>query len=83
MDVERSDPVVLEDPNAQLEKEFLAEYVRSHLPPETSLESPSPVAARQLMTEASRYASAKLAELETRAHLVTDVHGAVQPGQLA
>jgi hypothetical protein len=83
MDVERSDPAVLEDPHAQLEKEFLAEYIRSHLPPETSLEGLSPAATRQLLAEASRYASARLAELETRARLVTEVHGAVQPGQLA
>ena len=32
--------------------------------------------AKQLMTAASAYASTKLAEVETRAHFIEEVHGA-------
>ena len=83
MNTERSNPVATLDPHARLEREFITAYVADHLPPRRSLRSLSPPARRQLLVEASRYASAKLAELETRAHLVEAVHGAVKPGQLA
>ena len=70
------------DPHAQLEREFINEYIREHLPRQGSLRNLSQRARRQLLEEASCYASSRLAELETRASLVTEVHGTVKPGQL-
>ncbi len=83
MTTERSNLAGLPDPHAQMEQEFLAEYVHCHLSMPQSLHSLSAPARRQLMVEASRYASARLAELETRARLVNAVHGAFHPRPFA
>jgi hypothetical protein len=78
----RSNSPELPDPHAQLEREFINEYMREHLPRHGGLRHLSQHAQRQLLAEASCYASSRLAELETRASLVTEVHGVVKPGQL-
>lgn len=83
MTTERSLAARLTDPHAQMEREFIAEYLRCHLPNQRKLSSLSPEAQRLVMIEASRYASTKLAEMETRARLVSAVHGAVPPHALA
>lgn len=66
---------VPEDPKALLEKAFIEEYLKSrgytleqvhHLPEEQ---------AKQLMTEASLYASTRLMEVEARAHFMEEIHG--------
>ena len=65
----------MEDPHAQLEKAFIAEYLRSQgHDPEKLHELPEET-AKQLMTEACKYASLKLMEMEARAHFVEEIHG--------
>ena len=60
----------------QLEQHFILEYLKSkgHTP-ETARALPE-AEAKHLLAEASQYASARLAEIETRAHFVEEVHGA-------
>ena len=82
MNTQRPDPTAVSDPHAELEREFIAQYLRSHCPRKGGLRGLPEATVRQLMTEASCYASARLAEMESRARLVTEVRGAVKPGQL-
>jgi hypothetical protein len=66
----------MEDPNALLEKAIIEEYLRSRgLTPETLGHLPKRT-RKKIMTEACRYASLKLTELEARAHFVDQVHAA-------
>jgi hypothetical protein len=67
------------DPLAQLERAFIEEYLQRsghHLTDLRELPSEEAVA---LMQQASRYASGRLTEVETRAHLVSDLHDASEP----
>ena len=67
------------DPLAQLERAFIEEYLQGrghHLQDVRELPSEQ---AEALMREASAYASGRLSELETRAHLVSDLHDASEP----
>jgi|GEM_PF-1892071 len=82
MDTKQEHSGSLPDPHAQLEQEFIKEYLHDHLAQVGDVASLSAEARRQLLVDASRFASVRLAELETRAHLVNAVHGAVKPGQL-
>jgi hypothetical protein len=64
-----------EDPRAQLERAFLEEYLHSR---QHSLDSLKLLPLREadaLLTQASLFASGRLAELESRAHFVDDLHG--------
>jgi hypothetical protein len=67
---------LMEDPNALLEKAIIEEYLRSRGLTLEALEHLPKRTRTRLMTEASRYASLKLTELEARAHLVDEVHAA-------
>lgn len=68
--------VIGEIPESKLERIFIDAYItgkgyeldRLHELPEAEY--------KQLMIDASMYASAKLAELETRAHFVKEIHDA-------
>jgi hypothetical protein len=67
------------DPLAQLERAFIEEYLQSrghHLNDLRELPSDQ---ANALMKEASTYASGRLTEVETRAHLVSDLHDTSEP----
>ncbi len=68
-----------QDPHAELEKMLISGYLRDKGYALSSLKSLPHEQAEALMKEASRYASAKLAELESRAHLVDEVHKAATP----
>ena len=64
----------MEDPEAQLERAFIDEYLRlhGHEPEAVHL---LPEAQRMTLLEAtSIYAAGKLAEFESRAHYVQDIH---------
>lgn len=64
----------VEDPEAQLERAFIDEYLRlhGHEPEAVHL---LPEAHRiTLLEAASIYAAGKLAEFESRAHYVQDIH---------
>ena len=67
------------DPLAQLERALIEEYLQRrghHLKDVPGLPSEQ---ADALMKEAAAYASGRLTEVETRAHLVSDLHDASEP----
>ncbi len=79
MNTERPDTPIPVDPDAQLEQAFIAEYLRSQgYDPHCLHELPEDL-VKQLMTEASVYASARLTEIEARARFVHEVHGVAPP----
>lgn len=62
-----------------LERAYIAQYLRSlGYAPADIPHLPKP-RANELMRGASLYASARLAEVETRSHLVEDIHGGTPP----
>jgi len=65
----------MEDPEAQLERAFIDEYLRLHgQSPESVCSLPEPEVII-LLEGASVYAAGKLAEFASRAHYVHDIHG--------
>jgi hypothetical protein len=63
-----------EDPRAQLERAFIEEYLRSRHHDLDSLKLLPLGEADALVAQASLFASGRLAELESRAHLVDELH---------
>jgi hypothetical protein len=64
----------LDEPKVAMEKALIEEYlIEQGYSLEKLKELPERV-AKQLMKEASRYASLKLEEIEARAHLVEEIH---------
>jgi len=71
---DKTDVPPREDQSAQLEKALMNEFFElRHLTPADLATLPQDELHR-LMTEASAYASSKLAEVEARAHYVHDLH---------
>jgi len=70
------DDTLGEKPITSLEQRLIAEYLKEKGHTRESLKKLPPPEARQLLIEASRYASARLAELEARAHFVDTIHDA-------
>ena len=79
MSTQRPEPEREHDPHAQMERAFIEEYLRERGHSLQCLHNLPEDLARQLMTEASRYASARLTEIEARAHFVDEVHGVAPP----
>jgi hypothetical protein len=75
MGAERLDRPPLVDLIAELERAFINEYLASHGYDRLTVASLSEEAHRALLKEANLYASAKLSEVEARAHYVHDIHG--------
>src|SRR5687767_11093513 len=74
MTLKNPDVQPMEDPNAQLERAFIDEFLRlSGHDPEALRVLPEPEVLA-LMEAASIYAAGKLAEFESRAHYVHDIH---------
>ena len=67
------------DPLAQLERAFIEEFLHGRGQHLNTLKSLPLEQATALMKEASAYASGRLSEVETRAHLVDDLHDASAP----
>jgi hypothetical protein len=67
------------DPLAQLERAFIEEYLHRRGQHLNTLSGLPREQANALMKEASAYASGRLTEVETRAHLVDDLHDASAP----
>ena len=67
------------DPLAQLERAFIEEYLHGRGQHLNTLDSLPREQANALMKEASAYASGRLTEVETRAHLVGDLHDGSAP----
>lgn len=64
-----------EDIHAFLEKTLIETYLKGKGCTLDDLKDLPEKEAKQLMKEASTYASSKLAEVELRAHLVQELHG--------
>ena len=67
---------LMEDMHAALEKSLIEAYLKGKGYTLTSLKKLPEEKAKQLMKEASVFASGKLAELEERAHFVEELHDA-------
>lgn len=67
-----------EIPDSKLERIFINAYITEKGYKLENLHELPADELKQLMTDASRYASAKLAEMETRAHLIKEIHDASQ-----
>jgi hypothetical protein len=65
-------PVV--DPEGQLERAFIDDYLRMHGHEPAEVRSLPEALAKPLLEAASIYAAGKLAEFEARAHYVHDIH---------
>lgn len=65
---------LLDEPKAALEKALIEEYLKEQGYTLEKLKELPERVAKQLMKEASRYASLKLEEIESRAHLVEEIH---------
>jgi len=69
------DQAPIEEPLAQLERELMTEFVSASGHSLHDLLHREDEEARRLLTEASRYAAGKLAEVETRSRYVRRLHG--------
>jgi len=67
---------LMEDMHAFLEKTLIEAYLKGKGYTPEDLKNLPKAMAKNLMTEASTYASGKLAELEERAHFVQELHDA-------
>ena len=65
----------MQDPEGPLETALIEEFLRTRGVDPAALRALSAVEARRVLTEASVYAVAKLAEIEARAHFVHEIHG--------
>jgi hypothetical protein len=65
----------IEEPLAQLERELMTAYVAGAGQDLEALLARSDEQARQLLTEASLYASARLTEVESRFHYLRGLRG--------
>jgi hypothetical protein len=63
----------------QLERAYIEQYLHSQGTSLAALATLPPEQAEKLMRAASLYASMHLAEVETRSHLVDDLHGGQPP----
>ncbi len=75
MTTNESDRQPLEDPSAELERRLISEYVAAAGHDLGSLLARHDDEAKKILTEASFYATSKLAEVESRAHYVHKLHG--------
>ena len=76
MTAQRAD-VPMADPNAQLERALIDEYLPSQGYELRTLHELPAERVKQLLREASLYAAGKLTEVEARASYVQDIHGAI------
>jgi hypothetical protein len=64
----------MEDPQAQLERAFIDEYIRLHGYDPERVRSWPEAEVMTLLAAASIFAAGKLAEFDSRAHYVDDIH---------
>jgi len=74
MNKNKFDTPLMGDSSAPLERVFIEEYLQSRGYSLEMLDELSKKLRKKLMTEASRYASLKLEEIESRAHFVEEIH---------
>ena len=64
-----------EEPLAELERRLIAEYVAATGHDYHELVTRDDEEARRILTDASRHATSKLAEVESRSHYLKKLHG--------
>ena len=64
----------MEDPQAQLERAFIDEYIRLHGHDPDAIRLLPEAEVMTLLEAASIYAAGRLAEFESRAHYIHDIH---------
>jgi hypothetical protein len=76
VDMTVKDPGVqpMADPQAQLERAFIDEYIRLHGHDPDAIRLLPQAEVMTLLEAASIYAAGKLAEFESRAHYVHNIH---------
>lgn len=74
MRTERSEISPLEAPFSHLEQALLDEFVRAHGGDPRKLAALPEKTRETLLKEASVYASARLTEIESRSHLLHEIH---------
>jgi hypothetical protein len=77
MNVQDPEPLALEEPLAELERSLIHAYLAGAGLDYQALQSRHDDDARRILGEASRYASAKLSEIEARLHYVRGLRGQV------
>ena len=70
-----SDLARVTDPNAVLERALIEDFIRSQGHDPSRLHEMPEDERRRLQSDASRYAAARLAEMDARAHYVHELHG--------
>lgn len=70
-----TDPGTMQDRLAQLERAFIDEYIRSRGHDPLKLDALPADQMHALLKAASIHAATKLAEVESRAHYVHEIHG--------
>jgi hypothetical protein len=70
-----TDTVPIEEPLAELERHLIAAYLAGAGHDLHDLRTRTDEAARNLLAEASRYASARLSEIEARFQYLHTLHG--------
>ena len=70
-----SDHAHITDPNAILERALIDEFILSHGYDPARLRELPDDQRRRLLSDASKHAAARLAEMEARAHYVHELHG--------
>jgi hypothetical protein len=75
MMTKHTDRPALEQPLAELERQLIREFVAGAGQDPESLFARDDEEARQILADASRYASTKLSEVEARSHYLRQLHG--------
>lgn len=65
----------IEEPLAALERRLISEYLQQAGYSIEELHARDDAEARRILAEASRHATAKLTEVESRVHLLKELHG--------
>ena len=74
MTTKETDIRATEDPEARLEQALIEEFLRARGLDSNAVHALPEDEAKRVLTEASVYAGAKLAEVEARAHYVHEIH---------
>jgi hypothetical protein len=75
MKAKESDGRSVEDPERQLEQALINDFLRTRGLDSAALHTMPNDEAKRVLTEACVYASARLAEIDARAHFVHQIHG--------
>jgi hypothetical protein len=65
----------MEDPHAQIERALIEEFLKARGHTLAELRGRDDPEAHALLKQASAHAASKLAEVESRAHLLREIHG--------